>query len=599
MPTYIVTDPETGIKLRLTGDTPPTEQELEQIFSQIERDDVAVGKIPTGIAGVTADKFSQAERPPEPTIGQQMLGAGEAGLAIATGATGGALGALAGGAKGIGQEIISGKFGQGIAEEAAAEGAQALTYAPRTASGQAQTKAVGEFLGETLPPVIPVVGPAGGFASGIRQALPAVERAAGAAAEVGSGIFQYQSKTKQQIGRMILEKTGDIETAKFKLKDGQKPTPPGEDAPKIKQYLDIGGPKIVKDKAAQEAIKQGFDEAVIAAIKGASKEDRSRMLAMTKIMEGGKRNARFAVTHRATDVVGESLMRRVATVRNANLSAGRQIDGIAKGLKGKRVEFDAPVNSFLSDLDDMGIKVKKDLTLDFMGSDIEGAAGPMNVISKVFSRMKNTKVPDAYDLHRMKRFIDEQVTYGKSAEGLSGRAERVLKTLRKNIDDTLDNNFPEYNKVNSQYSETISVLDALQDVAGKKMDFMGPNADRATGTLMRRVMSNAQSRVRLLDSIKEIEQVAKKHGGKFNDDLLTQALFADELDSVFGPTARTSFQGQIGQAVERTAQAVTSPHSTVVDIAAKTAEKVRGINQENAFKSIKRLLEEQSKEEVK
>lgn len=34
MPTYEVTDPETGRKLRLTGDSPPTEQELETILSQ-------------------------------------------------------------------------------------------------------------------------------------------------------------------------------------------------------------------------------------------------------------------------------------------------------------------------------------------------------------------------------------------------------------------------------------------------------------------------------------------------------------------------------------------------------------------------------------
>ena len=33
MPTYEVTDPQTGQKLRLTGDSPPSEQELEQIFA--------------------------------------------------------------------------------------------------------------------------------------------------------------------------------------------------------------------------------------------------------------------------------------------------------------------------------------------------------------------------------------------------------------------------------------------------------------------------------------------------------------------------------------------------------------------------------------
>ncbi len=34
MPTYLVTDPATGRKLKLTGDSPPTDQELEEIFAQ-------------------------------------------------------------------------------------------------------------------------------------------------------------------------------------------------------------------------------------------------------------------------------------------------------------------------------------------------------------------------------------------------------------------------------------------------------------------------------------------------------------------------------------------------------------------------------------
>ena len=35
MPTYKITDPETGETVRLTGDSPPTEQEIEEIFAQL------------------------------------------------------------------------------------------------------------------------------------------------------------------------------------------------------------------------------------------------------------------------------------------------------------------------------------------------------------------------------------------------------------------------------------------------------------------------------------------------------------------------------------------------------------------------------------
>lgn len=39
MPLYNVEDPETGVKLQLEGDSPPSEQELEQIFSQYSKQD--------------------------------------------------------------------------------------------------------------------------------------------------------------------------------------------------------------------------------------------------------------------------------------------------------------------------------------------------------------------------------------------------------------------------------------------------------------------------------------------------------------------------------------------------------------------------------
>jgi len=35
MATFQITDPNTGRSIRLTGDSPPTEQELEQIFSTL------------------------------------------------------------------------------------------------------------------------------------------------------------------------------------------------------------------------------------------------------------------------------------------------------------------------------------------------------------------------------------------------------------------------------------------------------------------------------------------------------------------------------------------------------------------------------------
>lgn len=61
MPTYNVTDPRTGKKVRLTGDSPPTEQELEQIFSQFQvEQERTIGEKVGGVIEAGASMASSA-----------------------------------------------------------------------------------------------------------------------------------------------------------------------------------------------------------------------------------------------------------------------------------------------------------------------------------------------------------------------------------------------------------------------------------------------------------------------------------------------------------------------------------------------------------
>jgi hypothetical protein len=120
-----------------------------------------------------------APAPQEPGIGQQLIGAGETALTIGTGATSGAFGTVVGALQGLGQQILSGQFGTPEAmrevEKAAAAGAQALTYQPRTQAGQEMTQAVGKALGDVLPPVLPMIAAPGAVMQATRQATPIVQ----------------------------------------------------------------------------------------------------------------------------------------------------------------------------------------------------------------------------------------------------------------------------------------------------------------------------------------------------------------------------------------------------------------------------------------
>ena len=474
--------------------------------------------------------------------------------------------------------------------------------------GEATFQATGSPALATAAEVLPAaLESVGGFAAGrkVAGAIPDVAQdVASTGKELSTELFTTQSKTKQAIAQKLASGQLDRDVAGFRLEAPQR------NASDILNEADQAGlpvakPRVVADKLDNEALKQGFDKGVIASLKGAKPEDRVKLRRMVNIMERAKNNARFAAENRPSDVLGDSLMSRVRVIQKANFAAGRQIDKAADSLVGKPIDISEATNGFADSLDNLGVRLIRDnkgnLKPDFELSQLSpGDRGPLREVIRQMN-LKSKGGVDGFSAHKMKRVIDNNVTFGKTKTGISGDAERALKSFRAGLDDALDTTFPEYNRVNTAYSETIGALDALQEVAGKKMKLNGPNADKATGTLMRRVLSNAQSRITLLDSVNDIEKIAKKYErfkgeldptrieGPFTssltDDLLGQVLFVDELDSVFGTTARTSLAGQVEQAVKQ------GPAGLAVEAAAKGAEKLRGINEQNAFKAIKDLLE--------
>jgi hypothetical protein len=522
-------------------------------------------------------------------------------------------------ASGIGSEIAGGLAGLVTAPIAGSEQAteniqsikEAGTYQPRTEAGQAGLQTVGDLVQAGVDLVnFPISGLAGLSelitGQGVEQAAKTVqnvqEKGVGKAAGdrafeiTGDPLLSAIAETSPAIVTSLVPLTKIAKTQsalKAKLADQIKA---GSTDKSLVNYMINGAGKLKTDKVAQETVKQGFDQGVISAVKGATQVDRAKMSTMVDVMQKGKGNSLYALKNRPSDVAGNSLLDRVKYIKDINRTAGKQIDEVAKTLKGKTADFDTPVNNFLNNLDEMGIKLDKRLRPNFKGSDVEGLAAPQSAIANITKRLSSGRKgvqPDAHEMHRMKRFIDENVTYGKAGEGLTGKTERILKKLRVDLDDALDSKFPEYNKVNTTYSDTIGALDGLQDVAGRKLDLFGPNADKATGTLLRRMMSNVQSRVNLVDAVDGLEDISKKYGATFNDDIATQMLFADELDNVFGPVARTSLAGEAAKGFKKGAEAVSGQRTiagAAIEAGAAGVEKLRGINETNAFKSITELL---------
>jgi len=499
--------------------------------------------------GGSAQAFTQAPQP-ERTLGETLTGLGEAALTTATGATGGALGFLGGSIEGIARNL-AGDITQDEARQLAQERAGQFTFEPRTEAGQEFVGDIGKTLG-ALPPT--------GLTGGV---IP----------KIATPAFKLPESKNKGLAAISEAGSESIKKSFTKKLDGERFEPR------------IFG-------MVKEARKQGFDDSVTTLIANASPTDRRKMARMVSIVESGKGDARAKALVRTADVAGDALVKKIDFVKGNNKQAGQQLNRVAKGLKGKEVDVKEPINKFFNDMDELGVTFDKNGKPNFEGSQIEGVAPAESLINKISLRIKRKPNPDALEAHQFKKFIDENVSFGKTAEGLGGKTEAVAKSLRKGVNESISSEFPKYKEANKRFSDTITALDELQDVAGRKLDFSGPNADKAAGVLLRSQTNNTKGRANLLTAIKNLEDTAKKYGGSFDDDILNLSIFSDELDAVFGSGARTSLRGEVGKAGSDVAIDISTmsiPGALAVGAKAG-AKRIRGINEKNQLKAIKALL---------
>ena len=512
--------------------------------------------IPTG-ENLAAEQ-ARTNAIPERTLGESVVGAGDAALAMGFGATTGALGFGLGTLEGAVGEL-TGRLDEGEGLKAAQKYAEALTYLPKTKEGQEIVKFIGEKLG-SLPPVLGTTPVAGLNAT--KGGWVGKQKFAGSKNKIISSIA---NDVPENVQKSFAKKLG---------KDRFQPH--------------IFG-------MVKEARRQGFDDGVTTLVANASPITRRGMMRQVMRVEKAKGDRKARALERTADIPGEALVRQHSFVLGNKKQAGVQLGRVAKKLKKESVNIDEPINSFLDGLDKLGVKFDEKGKPNYKNAIFEDNAPAEALVNTVVRRIKRNdgfSETDGLSAHEFKKFIDEQVSYGKQAEGGLGKVEGVVKSLRREVNDSISSISKDYKQANKQFSDTITVLDELEGVAGQKLDFSGRHADKAAGTLLRSQTNNTGKRANLLTAIEDLEVVANKYGGSFDDDILSLSIFAEELDTIFGTGATTSLRGEVGKAGFDTAVDVSQ--MTVLGagaLAAKEgARRLRGINEKNQLKSIKKLL---------
>ncbi len=362
----------------------------------------------------------------------------------------------------------------------------------------------------------------------------------------------------------------------------------------------LSGSQVIPDNEAVDAIAQGWNPAAIASIKNAPIEDLTAMRKMLNIFQMGDKSAVFKVLKRPADILGDTVNDRIKFLANANKQAGLEIQQVANSqLRNQPIDVTPAFTTFSNDLEALKIGVelnKKGVSQAVLkGSDIQGDKQAKRILDAVLERVSKDKMPDAYEIHNVKRFIDTQVDFGQRslANPLTAQAERILKTFRRNLNLTLGEQYPDYRSANTKYQETIGALDFLQDSAGTKIDFKSPSASLQLGTAMRKLTSNYGTRASLIDALDQANTIATKYGMKIDDNIINQLIFVNELDRMFGAAAQTSLKGQQSEIATGIDIARGKMAEKAFELLAEKAQSLRGINKENAVKAMEALLKRQ------
>ena len=397
----------------------------------------------------------------------------------------------------------------------------------------------------------------------------------GGAIGAGTGALKARTEAKAHIKNLIESAPEDSRVAQYKL----------------------AGDKVVKDKVGQEAVKQGFDEGAVSVMKGSSPADKTVIKGMVDDLKKGMTDRKYAMANHPSRHLGKSGLERLKVNTQLNKEAGKQLGQVANTLKGQPVDIDKAVMNLVDELGDTGVTFKNGQPV-FDGADFAEIKSSENLIKRVIKRSSGVDMQDAYQVHKLKQFIRDQLSNAKF-EGTQGNVERIVTDFASAIDDSLDTTFPSYNKVNTQFSATREATDDLYAIIGKKFDPTKPNADSVLATYLRRLDNNTVSSGKLTDALNKLDEVGTTYGHKFNDDIATQAIALQEIESVF-PSAikRNSFQGQITQGVEKAkgiAGALKRSQGLgdlALEAGGTAIEKAKGVNEQNALKALEALLSE-------
>lgn len=403
--------------------------------------------------------------------------------------------------------------------------------------------------------------------------------ALGAAAGGISGARQGRIDRKQEVLEMLQKRKPQVEAVGYKISPEKE---------------------VIKDKVAQKAISVGISDTDVNFIKNSTRGDKALFRNQYKIAEAVSKDK--TNPSRPVEVAGKALVDRVKFLMNKRTEVGKQIGEAVKNLPDEKLNTQPVYDEFLKDIQEAGVRRTTSNALNFSQSAWRNQPQVRKAVQQLYNDLQPSKITGtsevkALRLYRLRQQLFDDLNIASKTNVLPDNATRILSKTRGNLEKPLLEVSGDYKKLATDYSKLSQSVSEFNKIMGKDFNIADDLAALRAGEVGNRILGNASAKP--LKLLQLIDDTSKDFKFFSNVDLRNQFLFSDFLEDIFGTTQTRSLRGQVGkgvgdaeEAIQIAGQAVTGNiPGTVVGLAKKGLNLVRGITPENQKRAVKELIE--------
>jgi hypothetical protein len=308
--------------------------------------------------------------------------------------------------------------------------------------------------------------------------------------------------------------------------------------------------RVVADVTGAKLVSLDVPRPLVSVVTNANPATKRAMGEMLDIIETGSKNQIATMADRATDVVGESLAKRLSFLRGKRKALGEQLDDVVKNeLSNIQVDMSS-VRSTLTK--EIANKFDLDVVLNRKGGlDLDGleklpvkTRNQVRQINDILTAQTDNATITGRQAHSLKKILDDFIDEGVSGADMSSKVKQSVSETRKFINSQLQTASQRYGDINANLAKIINAEEPFKKFS-KYRKWDADNLKSVMGATVRNLSNDAPSNASLAQSIDMLDDVVKSFGLRLKDEPKAMILFNKDMKNFmsFTPENMAKYSG--------------------------------------------------------